>query len=674
MKGMLLLFVCSCLLNSADGMFVLNSTSFNQSLLLSGFAHVVNGSLSLIPEASVTSESPIDPSQKAGVAYYEKPVKLLDHGSKSTASFSTSFKFREIPQSYNSPNNFLGDGMTFAIAPWKNWIGGTGRRLGLYPTGRTQSKLVAIEYDNFPNGEYNDPNYTHIGVNLDRNGTSRKVGTSSILQRNIWTGDPMWSWIDYNGSSKELEVRLSNSSTRPDSAVLNYNIDLLGHLDEEMWVGFSGASGDSYSYIYIDWWEFNSFGLPQKKGRKIEGLIVGCAVGGGFAIAVTGFSVFLLLLRKKRREEAEYRAEDELRQMPGMPDHFSYKQLSAATRAFSESSKLGEGGFGSVYKGTLVSSGTMVAVKRVKADSKQGMREFLAEVSIISQLRHRNVVQLMGYCRERGKLLLVYELLPNGSLDKALFHATSAEHVIDWSQRMKILYGLASALHYLHQGWRQQVIHRDVKSSNIMLDDEFNAKLGDFGLARLVDHSKNATTTLVAGTYGYIAPEASVTGKFTDKTDVYAFGAVALELATGRRAFDGTAAEDDEHLVDMVWKRLSDGQLISVVDRRLEGKFDVVELEIVLMMGLLCSHPDHRSRPSMRQVVQVLAGDAPVPPIPASKPSPVFSTIGRAITLKDLQGSTSSTMELEPNTGSSSWTNNSSSLSRSSASFTRLRP
>ena len=150
-----------------------------------------------------------------------------------------------------------------------------------------------------------------------------------------------------------------------------------------------------------------------------------------------------------------------------------------------------------------------MAVKKVSNDSRQGEREFLAEVQIISQLRHRNIVELIGFCRDRGKFLLVYELMPRGSLDQALFRPKSREQVLTWDKRWKIVSGTAAALHYLHEGWRQQVIHRDVKSSNIMLDEDHNPKLGDFGLARLVDHEKNAATTLVCGTYGYIAPEAT---------------------------------------------------------------------------------------------------------------------------------------------------------------------
>ncbi|KAG6550384.1 hypothetical protein Mapa_008347 [Marchantia paleacea] len=199
----------------------------------------------------------------------------------------------------------------------------------------------------------------------------------------------------------------------------------------------------------------------------------------------------------------------------GVSVEYSYKQLRKATGQFREESKLGQGGFGSVYKGVLPDTGQSIAVKRVSSESKQGFKEFMAEVSIISQLRHRKVVKLLGWCLDRDKFLLVYELMPNGSLDRALFHPDEGS-VLSWELRFKIILGAAEALHYIHKGWRHQVLHRDFKSSNILLDEEFNAMLGDFGLARKVNHHEDVATTKIAGTYGYIAPEIPATQKFTE--------------------------------------------------------------------------------------------------------------------------------------------------------------
>ncbi|KAL3693948.1 hypothetical protein R1sor_007599 [Riccia sorocarpa] len=259
-------------------------------------------------------------------------------------------------------------------------------------------------------------------------------------------------------------------------------------------------------------------------------------------------------------------------------------------------------------------------------DSRQGEREFAAEVSTIGMLRHRNIVQLLSWCSEsQGHYYLVCEYMPNGSLDRHLYPRTISQKAgkrffLTWKERMKILRGIAAALHCLHEGWRQQVIHRDVKSSNVMLDDDLNAMLGDFGLARMSDHFRNPTTTCVAGTYGFIAPEVAMTGKYTVKSDVFSFGAVCLEVVCGRRVYDKTYPLDETLLVDFVWEKLSQGELLSVVDRRLEGEFKVEEVETVLLLGLLCSHPKPGERPTMQRVSEILAGSVELPPIPRIKP------------------------------------------------------
>ncbi|KAL2631993.1 hypothetical protein R1flu_016679 [Riccia fluitans] len=598
-------------------------------ILLQGAKITANGSLSLILETN--------PTQALGVGYFKEPVRLVDERSKRTASFSISFKSYQLPESYsNSTTDMRGDGMTLCFSSQSNYSGASARYLGfynMYSKIPPNLKAFSVEYDTFRNPEFGDPEPDHVGLNLGIPNSTAVIAAGV----NMWQGNGvyMYSWVDYNATTQLLEVRVANNDSRPPSPVLSHQINLYDYADEETWVGFSAGTGNAYSFYYIEEWKFTSWGLPPISSGSSMGLIVGLVVGAVVILGLVGLGLFVFI-RSRRRAGEDDKGEEYFSHTVGMPEFYRYKQLSVATNGFSEASKLGQGGFGSVYKGVLPNNGMAVAVKRVGADSKQGEREFLAEVSIISQLRHRNIVQLVGWCKDGGKFLLVYELMPNGSLDKALFHPASPEALLTWDQRMKIISGLASALNYLHEGWRQQVIHRDVKSSNVMLDCEFNAKLGDFGLARLVDHSRNAATTLVAGTYGYIAPEAGVTGKFTDKTDVFSFGAVALEVATGMKPCDFSAKDDNIVLVDRVWKRLGSGQLTTVVDKRLEGKYNISELEVVLMLGLLCSHPDPQSRPSMRQVVQVLAGDAPVPPVPATKPSASFSS-PYAINLKDLQ-------------------------------------
>ena len=251
-----------------------------------------------------------------------------------------------------------------------------------------------------------------------------------------------------------------------------------------------------------------------------------------------------------------------------------------------------------------------VAVKKVSHDSgKQGMKQFVAEIISMGRLRHRNLVQLRGYCKRKGELLLVYDYMPNGSLDKVLCSNVRAN--LNWFQRIRILRGVACGLLYLHEEWEQVVLHRDIKAGNVLLDADLNGKLGDFGLARLYDHGSNPQTTNLVGTIGYLAPELLRTGKATTSIDVFSFGAFMLEVACGRRPME--LGELD--LVDRVIECWKKGSILDAGDPRLEGIFAEEQMELILKLGLVCSHPNPAIRPSMRQVMQSLDGDAKFPNI-----------------------------------------------------------
>lgn len=292
------------------------------------------------------------------------------------------------------------------------------------------------------------------------------------------------------------------------------------------------------------------------------------------------------------------------------PHRFKFKDLYTATKGFRDEELLGSGGFGRVYKGVLPTSKIQIAVKRVSHESRQGMREFVAEIVSIGRLRHRNLVPLLGYCRRKGELLLVYDYMPNGSLDKYLYDQPTV--ALNWSQRFRVIKGVASGLLYLHEEWEQVVIHRDVKASNVLLDGELNGRLGDFGLARLYDHGTGPQTTHVVGTLGYLAPEHARTGKATTSTDVFAFGAFLLEVASGRRPIQPT---EDIILVDWVFSRWLGGEILEARDPNLGTEYIAEEMELVLKLGLMCSHSKPAARPSMRQVVQFLEGNVPLPDI-----------------------------------------------------------
>jgi interleukin-1 receptor-associated kinase 1 len=297
------------------------------------------------------------------------------------------------------------------------------------------------------------------------------------------------------------------------------------------------------------------------------------------------------------------------------PRNFTYKQLNVATRNFSDSELLGRGGMGSVYRGVLRPENVVVAVKRIRDESKKGEQGFLAEATSISQIRHRNLVQLQGWCYEDRNLLLVYDFMSNGSLDQWLYNNTPKAvaaakaaagtssssssnkntKVLSWELRYSILSGVAAALAYLHEECQQCVLHRDIKPSNVMLDEKFEPHLGDFGLARLIDHQKVDKTTMMAGTLGYMAPEMPYTGKATKETDVYSFGILVLEVVCGRHPLEPSNADippEDVMLVNKVRRAHEAGKLLSVVDPRIE----TVSCNVVTTVAATAAHQQHKTR------------------------------------------------------------------------------
>nr|GEX71473.1 L-type lectin-domain containing receptor kinase S.4-like [Tanacetum cinerariifolium] len=299
------------------------------------------------------------------------------------------------------------------------------------------------------------------------------------------------------------------------------------------------------------------------------------------------------------------------------PHTFCYKELKDATKSFHDKGLLGFGGSGKVYKGVFPDTGSEIAVKRISRDSKHGPKEFVSEILTVGRLRHRNLVQLLGWCRWKGEFLLVYDFMANGSLDKYIYN--NPRMILSWEQRFKIINDVSNGLVYLHEGWEQTVLHRDIKAGNVLLDSEWNGRLGDFGLAKLYDHGSNANTTKVVGTLGYLAPELTRTapeltrtGKPTTSSDVYAFGALLLEVVCGRRPIETQASLEELNLVEWVWDKWHEGALLEVVDSRLKGEFDEVEVKMVLKLGLMCSRDEPSFRPTMRQVITYLEGKVPL--------------------------------------------------------------
>ncbi|ESQ37187.1 hypothetical protein EUTSA_v10002411mg [Eutrema salsugineum] len=289
---------------------------------------------------------------------------------------------------------------------------------------------------------------------------------------------------------------------------------------------------------------------------------------------------------------------------------FTYEELSRATNGFSESNWLGQGGFGYVYRGIL-RNGKEIAVKKLKAGSAQGEREFQAEVGIISRVHHRHLVALVGYCIADAQRLLVYEFVPNNNLE---FHLHGkGRPPMEWSSRLKIALGSAKGLSYLHENCNPKIIHRDIKAANILIDFKFEAKVADFGLAKIALDTNTHVSTRVMGTFGYLAPEYAATGKLTEKSDVFSFGVVLLELITGRRPFDANNAYADNSLVDwarpLLMQALEESNFEGLVDTKLNNEYDREEMARMVACAAACVRHTARRRPRMDQVARVLEGN-----------------------------------------------------------------
>lgn len=288
---------------------------------------------------------------------------------------------------------------------------------------------------------------------------------------------------------------------------------------------------------------------------------------------------------------------------------YSFSEIEAATNNFSIDHKIGEGGFGDVYKGTLP-NGQEVAVKRLSRTSFQGVEEFKNEISLVAKLQHRNLVRLLGFSFQGDEKILIYEFVPNKSLDYFLFDPEK-QSMLDWSRRQKIIGGIAKGLLYLHEDSRLRIIHRDLKASNILLDANMNPKIADFGMARIfgVDQSEEKTSRIV-GTYGYMPPEYAMHGQFSVKSDVYSFGVLLLEIISGKKNssfYQYELGEDD--LLSYAWKNWRDGTPLALFDPDRLGDSNHARNEILqyIHVGLLCVQEDVEQRPTMASVVLMLS-------------------------------------------------------------------
>ncbi|KAK7407255.1 hypothetical protein VNO78_08998 [Psophocarpus tetragonolobus] len=371
------------------------------------------------------------------------------------------------------------------------------------------------------------------------------------------------------------------------------------------------------------------------------GEIIGVALAGVLIIALLALVIFFLFRRKQKRSEVYVLPPTRKSHMKGGDVHyyveepgfgsgaqggmpigspaepaqhmstgqlvFTYEKIAEITNGFSSENIIGEGGFGYVYKASMP-DGRVGALKMLKAGSGQGEREFRAEVDIISRIHHRHLVSLIGYCISEQQRVLIYEFVPNGNLNQHL-HG-SEWPILDWSKRMKTAIGAARGLAYLHDGCNPKIIHRDIKSANILLDNDYEAQVADFGLARLTDDANTHVSTRVMGTFGYMAPEYATSGKLTDRSDVFSFGVVLLELITGRKPVDTMQPIGEESLVEwarpLLLRAIETGDFSKLVDPRLEGQYVDTEMFKMIEAAAACVRHSAPKRPRMVQVARAL--------------------------------------------------------------------
>ncbi|KAL6128535.1 hypothetical protein ACLB2K_071890 [Fragaria x ananassa] len=514
-------------------------------------------------------------SYRVGWCTYAKPLHLWDSATRSLVDFKTHFTFTIDTGDKNS----FSDGFAFFLAPFGCPVpaNSSGAFLGLFNRNtcndeQSENQILVVEFDTYPDRW--DPHEPHVGININKI-TSAVTARWNFSRKE--SGKVANATITYNATTKDLQVFWTyeedvvfdhTNVTSTSSNSLSLHIDLRHVLPEWVTIGFSAATGKTVEMHVINSWHFISSPVPDEKSsyrimkysqrRKV--ILMARLAAVPLLILMLGVALgYWLVVNKNRKASSDGQDLNHSKTVTSInkdlerrafPRQFTYQELLAATKGFADEARLGQGGSGEVYKGIIQDLCCAVAVKRIFAES-------------------------------------------------------------DW---YKIALGLATALHYLHEEAEQCILHRDVKSANVLLDNDFNTKLGDFGIAKFVDSQLNTHIKGVAGTLGYMAPEYANHGRVSKESDMFSFGVVALEIACGRRTY-----RDGKYhlpLFGWVWQSYGEGKLLDVADEKLEMDYDRKEMECLLIVGLWCTNPNDKERPKAGQVMKILQLEAPLPELP----------------------------------------------------------
>ncbi|XP_062230093.1 L-type lectin-domain containing receptor kinase IX.2-like [Phragmites australis] len=530
-----------------------------------------------------------------GRVFHQQPVRLWD--GRKRASFTTRFSFAIG----GNDTNRRGDGMAFFIGPAPLPWDSRSMFLGLFNNPNNPNaqppETVGVEFDTNWNEGYDPPNTTdHIGIDVNNI-------TSTKFQRVRSTGlyDTMSANITYSAGSKMMAVTLQLHDGSVYKVETEVDFREAG-VPQDASVGFSAATGVLTESHQLLSWSFSSTDPSNTELLWAIWVAVAIASLAGLVVAL----VCIIITRGRGPMEIA---------LP-VARKFTYHELSTATKNFSRDRKLCAGSFGEVYRGELDPHKQPVAVKKLTLVLEQTRSDYVTEIMTLGQLSHRNLVKLVGWCDGGGndKLLLAYELVTNGSLDK---HLHGSVRLLTWPERYKIVLGIGYAIEYLHTLCKNTILHRDIKPSNVMLDGDFEAKLGDFGLVRQVDPGQNSLSgTIMFGSLGYMDPQCITKNTASTASDMYSFGVLLLEVATGK---DPAVLWDElgsNTLVNAVRESDRRGAVLEMADERLNGDFDKRQMERVLVVGLRCVQLDREDRPEIRRAINWLSNlSDPVPQV-----------------------------------------------------------